>query len=555
VVELGLEALAMDRHEAGALLQAADVELSDAEVVDLVRRTEGWPVAVDLAALSWKATGPGTALEGAGSLLADYLRSVLLSPLAPSTVRFLIRTAVLDRMSGPLCDAALDTHGSSQMLESLEQSNLLLVAVDRGRRWYRYHQLFRELLRAELKLREPELMGELTRRAATWCEHHGLPEAAIDYAMQADDADRAARLVARLGVAAHRGGRLATVRRWLDWFDDHGLIERYPTVAVLGAWVNVLVGRAAAAERWADAAERGSRVGTLADDRTSIEGELALLRAAMCRDGIAQARNDAALAEKLMALGSPWRATTLLLLGMFELLGGEVDHADDLLAEAVEVADDSGATVAGAVALAERALVAIGRNGWEEAELLAERARSLVRDTRPEDYPTSSLLYAVAARLAIRRGAVPQAREELARAQALRPHLTHTLPIFAVQTRLELARAHLALTDVTEARTVLRETNQLLLLRPDLGMLGQQADQLHAQLHTVRDLLGASSLTAAELRLLPLLSTHHSLDEIGEHLHLSRHTVKSQTIAIYRKLGVSSRSQAVRRVRELGLSG
>jgi LuxR family maltose regulon positive regulatory protein len=106
---------------------------------------------------------------------------------------------------------------------------------------------------------------------------------------------------------------------------------------------------------------------------------------------------------------------------------------------------------------------------------------------------------------------------------------------------------------VTEARTVLGETDQLRVRRPDLGLLGPQADQLHAQLHTVGDLLGAASLTAAELRLLPLLSTHHPLDEIGEHLHLSRHTVKSQTRAIYRKLGVSSRSQAIQQSHALGL--
>jgi LuxR family maltose regulon positive regulatory protein len=141
VLVLGQDELAMDRHEVGTLLRAADVELSDAEVADLVRRTEGWPAAVDLATLSLQASGTG-------SLLVDYLQSVLLSRLAPSTLRFLTRTAVLERMSGPLCDAIPEATGSAETLELLERSNLLVVPLDRRRHWYRYHHLFRELLRA-----------------------------------------------------------------------------------------------------------------------------------------------------------------------------------------------------------------------------------------------------------------------------------------------------------------------------------------------------------------------------------------------------------------------
>ena len=114
--------------------------------------------------------------------------------------------------------------------------------------------------------------------------------------------------------------------------------------------------------------------------------------------------------------------------------------------------------------------------------------------------------------------------------------------------------AYLALTDVAGARTMLREVDELLRRRPHLGVLGQQADQLRAQVDTMRaDVLGASSLTAAELRLLPLLATHLTFREIGERLHLSPHTVKTQAMSIYRKLGVSSRSQAIHHAQQLGL--
>ena len=129
---------------------------------------------------------------------------------------FLTRTAVLERMCGPLCDAVLDTTGSAGVLESLEGSNLLLVPLDRRREWYRYHHLFRDLLRAELQRREPELVAELHARAAVWCEANGLPEVAIDHAQAAGDADRVARLVlaaepAGLGAA---GGSTPSADGW-----------------------------------------------------------------------------------------------------------------------------------------------------------------------------------------------------------------------------------------------------------------------------------------------------------------------------------------------------
>jgi LuxR family maltose regulon positive regulatory protein len=544
----------MDREEVGALLQAAKVELPDAEVADLVRRTEGWPVALDLAALSLKGTGAGATRGGTGSLLGDYLQSVLLSRLSASTLRFLTRTAVLDRLSGPLCDAVLEATGSAETLEWLERSNVLVVPLDRRGEWYRYHHLFREPLLAEFKRREPGLIGPLTGRAAAWCEQHGQTEAAVDYAMQAGDTDRAARLVTDVALATYGAGRLATLERWLAWFDRHGLVERYPAVAVVGAWVHALGGDAAAAESWAEAAERGSLEGVSSDGRALIEGGLTLLRAAMCRDGVEQARCDAELAEKLVPLGSPWRATALLLLGVTKLLVGEVDKADALLAEAVAVAEDDKATAAGVVALAERAVVAIGREDWVEAGQLVKRAQSVVRDARLDEDGTSALLSAVSAHLAIHRGQVPQARAELARARQQRSRLTYALPIYAVQTRLELAHAYLAMTDVAGARMMLREIDELLVRRPHLGVLGSQAEQLRARVDTMgADVLGAASLTAAELRLLPLLATHYSLREIGERLHRSHHTVKTQAVSIYRKLGVSSRSQAIRHAQQLGL--
>jgi LuxR family maltose regulon positive regulatory protein len=140
------------------------------------------------------------------------------------------------------------------------------------------------------------------------------------------------------------------------------------------------------------------------------------------------------------------------------------------------------------------------------------------------------------------------------RAQRLRPRVTYALPYLAVQTRLELARAYLTSADAGGAETVLHEIGALLRRQPDLGTLPLQVEELRESLRTLRaEAPGASTLTEAELRLLPQLATHLSFREIGERMYLSRHTVKSHAMAIYRKLNVSSRSSAVERAGQLGL--
>jgi LuxR family transcriptional regulator, maltose regulon positive regulatory protein len=558
LAELGPGELAMSPVEAGSLLSAVRVELPGGEVEELTRRTEGWPVALYLAALAHKAGGqpgnPGFAFTGDDRFMADYLHAELLAHLPAEQVAFLTRTAVLDGLSGPLCDAVLDTTGSAAVLASLERSNLLVVPLDRQREWYRYHPLFRELLRGELERSAPELAGELTLRAARWCQDQGLVEAAVGYAMDAGDADLVAQGVEQAVISVYRSGRLATVQAWFDWFDNHDLVEQYPAVAVLGAWVQALGGHAAAAERWADAAERGSYTGVLPDGSASIEGWRALLRAKLCRHGVTQMRADAEQAVELLAVGSLWRAPAQLLLGISQLLAGDLSVADRALAKAVEVALDTGATVAASVALAERAILAIGRQDWGNAETLVEQARTVVDEAHLEACVTSLMVHAAGARVAAHHGRLDQVGQDLARARQLRPRATHALPYYAVQARLELTRAYLALADLTAARTVLREVHDLLGWRPDLGTLGKQASQLRSQLDQVRgEVIATAPLSTAELRLLPLLATHLTFREMGQQLFVSQHTVKTQALSIYRKLGASSRGQAVRRVQEIGL--
>lgn len=446
----------------------------------------------------------------------------------------------------------LATTGSADLLESLARSNLLTTPLDRRRRWYRLHRLFRELLRSQLERSQPGLAVELARRAAEWCAANDLPEPAIGYAMAAGDADRAAGVLGEVVLPAYADGRLAELERWFGWFEARDEVERHAGVAVLGAWISALTGHPAAAERWADAARRASATDGLPGSG-AIEGPQALLRAALCRGGVEQMGTDAELALELAPVGSAWQATAQLLLGISHLLAGRADQADRQLADAAEVGEDAGVDSA-TLALAERSILAMAQGEWPQAEALAERASAGARHAWLERYPSGALLHAVTARLAIHRGDVAAARGDLARAERLRPLLTWALPHLAVQVRLELARTYLVLTDAAAARTMLWEADALLVRRPRLGLLRDQAAELHAQLDTMRlDAVGASSLTAAEVRLLRLLGTHYSFREIGGQLYLSQHTVKSQAMSIYRKFGVSSRSDAIRHARDLGL--
>jgi LuxR family maltose regulon positive regulatory protein len=559
LMEIGVEDLAMDAGEARALLEAEHVHLDDADLATLVARTEGWPVGLYLAALAFNARGQrltaGVAFRGDDRLLADYVRSEVLARLPIETMSFLTGTSILDRLSGPLCDAVLDGTGSQDVLESLERDNLLVIPLDRARRTYRYHHLFRELLHGELARRGPVVVAELHSRAATWFEAAGQPELALAHAQEAGDADRAAALTAALVRGASASGRIATVRRWLAWFEERGMADRYPQVAVNASWMESSAGMAAASERWAALAARGTTTDQSMADGSPLDSYLALNRANMCARGVAVMRADAALARDGLAPGSPVLATALTLVGVAAHLDGHADEAMLVWVHAADVAADSGAHVAAATVSALQAVVALERRDDAQVAALVGRAVGIVEAEGLEDYGHSALVFAVAARAAVRHGDLAAARREITRAARLRPLLTYAIPWTTIHL-VQIGQAYLELADPTGARAVLREIDHILRLRPDLGIIGDQAAELATRIETIRHgTAGASSITAAELRLVPFLATHLSFREIGERLHVSRHTVKSQAIAIYRKLGVTSRSEAIERINEIGLLG
>jgi LuxR family maltose regulon positive regulatory protein len=362
-----------------------------------------------------------------------------------------------------------------------------------------------------------------------------------------------ARLILELQQPVWASGRVETVLRWMEWFGDVTSAEHYGAIAVHGSLIFGLLGQPSEAERWAAAAERASPAGILPDGST-MEATLAYLRAILCRKGIGEMRRDAQTAWEGLSPASPYRATMLYTEGISFLLEGDPARAEPVLARALNLATVSGSLPLVGLILAERCGVAAERDDWAQVITLASQAAAIVENGSFGDYWTSALAYAWASRAAAHEGDVSRARFYLGRASRLRPLLTYALPVVSVQALLEMTRSYITLADPGGAAAVLTQAHDILRQRPDLGVLPELADQLQASLATTNTrAAGASSLTAAELRLLPLLSTHLSYAEIGERLYVSKNTVKTQAYSAYRKLGVSSRSEAVVRTRELGL--
>jgi LuxR family maltose regulon positive regulatory protein len=234
---------------------------------------------------------------------------------------------------------------------------------------------------------------------------------------------------------------------------------------------------------------------------------------------------------------------------------GATDRATDDLRAAVEIGLAFNAVDEIFVSQALLALLACRLGAWSEAADRAQTAQALVDETDFGDYSESAIVHAATARVALHEARPDDARAALARAHRLRPLLDDGFPWLTVQVGLELTRAHLALGDAGAARTILAETEAVLKRRPGMGLLVDDARELRKRVAATSGSAGAwaMSLTSAELRLLPYLATHLTFPEIGERLFLSRNTVKTEAVSIYRKLGASSRSQAIERAIEVGL--
>lgn len=556
LLELGPDDLALTRREGELLLRSAGAELPGDACDDLLDTAEGWAGALQLAALA--ALSPAVANEHDGeprSFDADnryvttYIRAECLDGLGDEQREFLRRTSLLERMSGPLCDAVLSRKHSARELEAIDRSNLFLVPLDSKGEWYRYHHLVRALLRRELGDADADLVPELAWRAADWFEQRGDSESALEYALAAGGTDRAARLLGAVALPAACNGRGDAATGWLSAFDHATLLERHPAVAVQGACIHAMRGETSAAERWLAVAERS------AEADPTVAPRLAVVRAAMCRDGVGTMLSDARSAVAGLAADAQWLPLALLVYAAAYVMLGDRVRADELLRDAAEGARRAGLGVVEIVATSERMLISEDEHELARVDAQASDLSELLATGAFESASPCAIHLAASARARLRHGSWEEARALLDRARSLTTFLTDAIPWLSVQTRLELVEAFVALRDQVAAEQLLDEIDGILALRPDLGVLVERAQALRTSLATLPTGEPGRNpgLTGAELRLLPFLTTHLSFREIGERLYLSRNTIKTQAISVYRKLGVSTRSDAMDRALTLGL--
>ena len=294
LVELRAAELRFTPEEAAAYLnEVMGLDLTARDVAALEQRTEGWIAALQLAALSMQGrddvAGFVAGFAGDDRYIVDYLVEEVLQRQHDHVRSFLLQTSVLDRLSGPLCDAVTGQDGGKAMLEALERGNLFVVPLDDRRRWYRYHQLFADVLRAHLADEQPDRVRELHRRASDWYEQNGERSEAIRHALAAEDFPKAADLLELAVPALRRTRQEATLRGWLAALPDEVLRCRpilsnvYAGALMLGGELEGVEARLRDAERWlattADDARSAGMVVVEEEEFRRLPGSVAIHRA------------------------------------------------------------------------------------------------------------------------------------------------------------------------------------------------------------------------------------------------------------------------------------
>jgi LuxR family maltose regulon positive regulatory protein len=547
VAELGPGELAFSPAECEAVATGARRELAAGAVEALAHRTEGWPIAL---AFATRGDGAGTdEFGGADPLFAEYVRDEILAELPADVLRFLTCTAVADVLSGPLCARLGERPDAAALLARLARDGLL-IPLDRSGRRYRHHRLLAEALRTELHSTDARLAAALHRRAAEWYREAGEVGTALKHAVSAGDDDRAERLIWEDVPAIAATGRYDTLERRLARLGDEQMTRR-PRLAVLAAGCALVRGRGdVAAHRLALAARARAAPG----QRVACNAGVALVRAALGTGGPAQIGRDAEWAGELLPDGGPGRALAALLAGVACRLRGDAEQAASQFRDGARAAAVS-APLVQTLCLAELAVLALEGANREAAEEDAIRARAQLGRHGLDGVPVAALVLAASAVVRAGRGSIAEARNDFVAGARSVAALTDFAPWYPAEVQIVLTRAALQLDDVEAARTHLASAARTLADRPDWPGLAAG----HAAAAAMLDQAAASRrtrsepMTAAELRILRFLPTHRSFREIGEQTHVSTNTVKTQVHAIYRKLGVACRSDAVAAAARNGL--
>jgi LuxR family maltose regulon positive regulatory protein len=408
------------------------------------------------------------------------------------------------------------------------------------------------MLRSQLARTEPEIVPELHRRASAWHRAEGSAEEAIRHTLAAGDIRGAVDLIARYWYDFVFAGRTGTLRRWLQFLGDDR-IQADPVAAQVAAMVAALSGDRDSVHRWLPVIEEGQHEGPLPDGMRSLRFSAAVLRGAWGFDGIPAMREAAAMAVDLEPdPASRWYAWAWLSLGWSLFLSGEPGAAAALERA---VLSEAAVPLIRMLAFGTAALVAHDEGRTGQAEEFASAARQIADISGLSDAPSGSVVWTALGTVHARQGKLEEARTELEHAVASRRRPFGLSPWYTVEALFRLASLLTDTGEHAEAAALLAEASDLLMAQPE-GAHAQLArrDSLAGRLAArpaAKDL--AEPLTEREEAVLRLLRGPLSLREIGQELFLSANTIKTHTRAIYRKLGVGTRAEAVERGHEAGL--
>ncbi len=555
VTELTRGDLAMTRGEARELLARIGLELSPDGLDTLLERTEGWPAALYLAGLHLREQPDTHAaiarFAGDERIVVDYITEELLRQVPSEDVEFLARVSILSRPSGELCDAVLERTDSAKRLRDLSRQNMLVSSLDRDDESFRLHPLLAEMLSAELKRSEPELVPVLHRRASAWLDQHGESDQAISHALEAQDLERVGELLWAAVPGYMARGRYATMRRWLERLGVERMVAD-PHLALTIAHGHLSRGEGGLAEHWSGVA-RGLLERMPKSPRSgSLDTGLALVDSVLARDGTAEMARLSERGARALDIESPWLSMCSMMRGIAAHLDGQRDLAAEMLADGARRAAVWGAPIVQVLSLAQLGLLAAERGDWQLADILASQSRAQVQRSGLGDYPTMALVLAISAYSKAHGGRPDEAAAEIADASRLLDGVEEIGSWYEAETHATLAMTASMLDDVAGARAHLGEAVRQAERTAGAPVLDQWLTEIEARVATL-SVSRTADLTPAELRVLSLLPTHLSFPQMAGELYLSPNTIKTQARAIYGKLGVNSRRDAVERARRVGL--
>ena len=558
LVEINAPELRFTRKEATSLLnELRGLDLDPDDIVQLQGRTEGWAAGLQLAALSLSGRDDAhdfiASFAGDDRPIVDYLGFEVLDALPADTRSFLVRTSVLDRFRGALCDEVLGEGDSATRLAELERANMFLIPLDNKREWYRYHHLFGGLLRHELARTEPALVPELHRRASAWFRDHGSASEAIRHSTAAGDVRQASELIRHHWYEYLQRGRIETVAGWLAALGDDA-VERDAGLCLTKAWIAVNTGRLGDVADWIEAAER-AHASDGGGDRAMIESGVAALREIYrymdggVEDAVEAGRRSVERGE------TPWRPVGCPVLGIALFWSGRADEAASELAASAETARSAGNHLAVIHASGGLAALSAERGDIGAAERVATDALDLAEERSLTEHWATTMARVARARVLEHEGRISEAGDAIERGVELSRRGVAAVEIaYALLAKAEALQLQ---GDREGATEVLREARRAVEDCPQPGILREMLARTERRLARTprrRDGDGAADeLTERELAVLRLLPSELSQREIAEALYVSINTVKTHTKGIYRKLGVDTRDEAVSRARELGV--